>query len=699
MTLIINELNKKALGGTELLAQRLYGTVSSELLDKFQIWFSRFREADYDPAKFQIYYAHDLPLDPESAFLADGGWKRFHKLIFVSNWQMNLYQIQYQIPFSRCEVMLNSITPIEVPEIKPAEKIKIGYWSTPHRGLNILIPVFCHLAEKYDNIELDVFSSFRLYGWEQRDEPYQNLFQQCIDHPRINYHGSVGNDVIRKYAAQAHIFALPSIWPETSCEPAGTKILTKSGVKKIEDIIVDDLVLTHTGQFQRVTRLSKRHYSGDIHNLKFIGNTSGLFLTGNHPVLVTKRGLRSDCKNQKSVTGKLYHKAWKPVEELQSSDTVTRVMQREGNLESINISEWTIFPHSSVVDGKITNNKAVSTYKKLPDYLELNKELAWVLGLFAGDGCASISQYKGKERANTLAFSHHSRERPNAERIVSYFGEGVIVDISKNEIKTLIYNSIWTRFLNQNIGVGSQKKIPDFLWDAPFEIQREFINGYFDADGYTKANGSKTIQGISPSLIYGTVQLLTNQGIHASIRREDKTNTWCVTWHENSQKRPHVICDGLMSVTTKPTTIQKYDDFVYNFAVEHDESYVAETIVVHNCLCLMEAMSARMACVHSNYGALFETAANWSVMYQFDEDLNIHAAKFQTALESAILAHEHPTIQSRLKSQKAYADVFYNWSVRASEWEMLLQQIIDSPPATVVPNNGESENGYQFSTV
>jgi UDP-glucose:(glucosyl)LPS alpha-1,2-glucosyltransferase len=334
MTLLINELSSKSLGGTELLQQRLYNTVSVELLDKFQIWFSRFRESDYDPAKLQIFYAHDLAGDPESELLADGGWARFHKIIFVSNWQMNGYQGRYGIPPSRCEVMLNSITPIDVPEVKPAEKIKIGYWSTPHRGLAILVPVFSYLAEKYDNIELDVFSSFKLYGWEQRDEPYKALFQQCVEHPRINYHGSVSNESIRKYAAEAHIFAYPSIWPETSC------------------------------------------------------------------------------------------------------------------------------------------------------------------------------------------------------------------------------------------------------------------------------------------------------------------------------------------------------------------------------LCLMEAMSARMACVHPNYGALFETAGNWTAMYPFDENLNNHAAKFQIALESAILAHEHPTIQTRLRSQKAYADVFYNWSVRASEWEMLLQQIIDSPPTIVLPvKDGESDNGYQFSTV
>ena len=65
-TPLTNELSVRALGGTELMAYRLYHTVSAELLEKFQIWFSRFRQDDYDPSKLQIFYAHDLPGDPES---------------------------------------------------------------------------------------------------------------------------------------------------------------------------------------------------------------------------------------------------------------------------------------------------------------------------------------------------------------------------------------------------------------------------------------------------------------------------------------------------------------------------------------------------------------------------------------------------------------------------------------------------------
>ena len=43
------------------------------------------------------------------------------------------------------------------------------------------------------------------------------------------------------------------------------------------------------------------------------------------------------------------------------------------------------------------------------------------------------------------------------------------------------------------------------------------------------------------------------------------------------------------------------------------------------CLCLMESMSAALPCVHSNYAALFETAANWTMMYNLHQDLQKHA--------------------------------------------------------------------------
>ena len=215
MPIATDELSVNAKGGTEIMKNTLTALLDPELMKEVQIFCSRIR-GDLDPTKIRLFWAHDLPGDPESEFLKGGGWKNFHRIVFVSNWQMQMYMNHYSIPWSKCIVIQNAIMPIEEHE-KPTDKINLIYYSTPHRGLNILVPVFERLAQEHDNIELNVYSSFSLYGWVQRDEPYKEIFDRCKDHPKINYHGAVDNEIIREALKQSHILAYPSIWPETSC--------------------------------------------------------------------------------------------------------------------------------------------------------------------------------------------------------------------------------------------------------------------------------------------------------------------------------------------------------------------------------------------------------------------------------------------------------------------------------------------------
>ena len=211
-----NELNMHARGGTELMQERLHKTLPKELLDKFQIIPSRVRDLTLN--KKHILWLHDLPNDPESQHLKDSiKRKRFDKIVAVSDWQMQLYNLVLGLPYKECVVIKNGIYPIDIQEKKFDGTVRIIYHTTPHRGLELLVPVFEILAEKYDNIVLDVFSSFSIYGWSQRDEPYKQLFDRCKAHPKINYHGAVSNEQIREELKKSHIFAYPSIWPETSC--------------------------------------------------------------------------------------------------------------------------------------------------------------------------------------------------------------------------------------------------------------------------------------------------------------------------------------------------------------------------------------------------------------------------------------------------------------------------------------------------
>lgn len=204
-----------AKGGTELMRDALLKRVSPDLLDHFQIICSR--PGELNPDKLKVLWCHDLPEDPYVAKLSDPSYlDKFDLLVFVSNWQMDQYSRTLNVPYSKSIVLENAIEPIDYAT-KTKEKIKLIYTPTPHRGLELLVPVFKKLCEYFDNIELDVFSSFKLYGWDQRDEPYRQVIEECKQHPKINYHGTVSNDEIRSALQAAHIFAYPSIWPETSC--------------------------------------------------------------------------------------------------------------------------------------------------------------------------------------------------------------------------------------------------------------------------------------------------------------------------------------------------------------------------------------------------------------------------------------------------------------------------------------------------
>jgi len=205
-----------AMGGTELMMKRLYESLPSELLNNFQIIPTRLTEKLKED-KIRILFCHDLWDDPQLNYLANDGWRKFHLLVFVSNWQMQGFINKFKIPWSRCIVIHNAIEPIGTDVTKAGGPIRLIYTPTPHRGLSILVPVFIKLLETYPDLQLDVFSSFKLYGWESRDKEYEPLFKACQEHPNINYHGSQPNEIVREALSKADIFAYPSIWQETSC--------------------------------------------------------------------------------------------------------------------------------------------------------------------------------------------------------------------------------------------------------------------------------------------------------------------------------------------------------------------------------------------------------------------------------------------------------------------------------------------------
>jgi glycosyltransferase involved in cell wall biosynthesis len=201
-------------GGTEQMYKGLMDRLPAELKEPFNIICSRVR--DVDSSKRNLLWLHDTWDDPESQHLKEkSSLDRFEKLIFVSNYQQETYNMALGVPYEKGIVLQNAIVPIE-DHVKPQGTINLIYHTTPHRGLELLAPVADFLTDRGIDYHLDVYSSFAIYGWEHRDDPYLPLFEKLKANPNVTYHGFQPNAVIREALKKAHIYAYPSIWPETS---------------------------------------------------------------------------------------------------------------------------------------------------------------------------------------------------------------------------------------------------------------------------------------------------------------------------------------------------------------------------------------------------------------------------------------------------------------------------------------------------
>lgn len=226
----LDDMTKNSNGGTEQMLRGLKERVDPDLLDKFQIICSRVRWVD--PDKKAILWLHDLPNDPESQHLKDKrSRERFSKFVCVSNWQMQAYNMSLGLPYQDSMVLQNAIQPVNINKKEIGDQIRLIYHTTPHRGLELLVPVYDQLYKEFgDKIHLDVYSSFALYGWDQRDDPYKEVFDKCRDHEGITYHGYQPHDIVIEALKSSHIFAYPSVWLETSCLSAIEAMSAKCSV-------------------------------------------------------------------------------------------------------------------------------------------------------------------------------------------------------------------------------------------------------------------------------------------------------------------------------------------------------------------------------------------------------------------------------------------------------------------------------------
>jgi glycosyltransferase involved in cell wall biosynthesis len=212
-----DEFDKIAIGGGAGNAKsKIRLLIPKKYLNKFQIFSDKIGKNDQN--KIKLFWVHNTPDQLDYSHLENNGWKRFSKIIFISQNQRDKFISRFNIPYSHCVVIPYGVDQIQLKE-KSKEKITLIYHPTPYRGLKLLFNVFQKLCKEYNNLELKVFSSYKIHGLYDNQNLYEssNDYQRIDNHPNVKNIGFVSNEIIRKELSTAHIFGYPNIYEETFC--------------------------------------------------------------------------------------------------------------------------------------------------------------------------------------------------------------------------------------------------------------------------------------------------------------------------------------------------------------------------------------------------------------------------------------------------------------------------------------------------
>ena len=205
-------------GGSESQLRLLFKYVPDEYFKDINLILNNANPSLIDKNRLNVLWMQHFVNQEEAKNLGSKDFvDQLDYVVFNSHWNFEKFQYQFKIPENKSLVIRNAVEQIEFHK-KPKDKINLIYHTTPWRGLLNLLKIFKNL--NLPNVELNVCSSLKIYGKKFEDvyaQKYQNIFDDCKSTKNVNYLGFVDNENIIKLLKKTHIYAFPSIWPETSC--------------------------------------------------------------------------------------------------------------------------------------------------------------------------------------------------------------------------------------------------------------------------------------------------------------------------------------------------------------------------------------------------------------------------------------------------------------------------------------------------
>jgi phage terminase large subunit-like protein len=406
----------------------------------------------------------------------------------------------------------------------------------------------------------------------------------------------------------------PRDWAEKSmaeCVAGETLIVCAEGVVPAADVRPGMSVLTHKGRFRPVMATSCREAEKTVTLTP--KSLEPLTLTTEHPVFAAwisaeRRFRAPDWVAAGAVETRRYQMNKRGDERIKEAvpsaahATLLPVVQREEPIDEIDLMAFCQLPGRDFGIAENWSGFVATSHPKSRVFQrgqKLDYEFGWVMGLYLAEGSASrrfiqwsLNAKKEVDLAKRVAT--FCSQRLNLEPRVIVKGPVLSVDLSAAMIAP---------FFTACGPYAGEKRIPDWMWEAPDEFLSGVLHGWADGDGCLDRCERTVVTTISPSLAIGMRLIALRLGIPAVAtlsrdagwtviggRRCRTRPAWKVTWRNNMTNRgatlfmpqiddlPRYAAFSLMGSEPGPEGIE-----VYNFDVLEDHSYCTAGGLVHNC--------------------------------------------------------------------------------------------------------------------
>ena len=269
-----------------------------------------------------------------------------------------------------------------------------------------------------------------------------------------------------------------------------------------------------------------------------------------------------------------------------------------------------------------------------------------------------------KDKVNIL-WQHNSYDQPN---IAPWFKD----KSNHSKYDWYVFNSHWTYEKYR------------MMFDLPTEKCLVIKNGISNITprslDYKEGDPIKLIFQPTPwrglNVILAAMQMIKNPLITLDVY--SSTQVYGDQFKQINDKQFQGLFDQAKQLTNVNYIGYKSNDYILEHLKDYHMFAYPSIFEETSCISALEAMAAGLYCITTNYGALFETCAEFTAYIPYQKDYIALAKGFAFAIEKTASNLNNSIVKDHLQMQIDYTNRFYSWNRMGFLWNNFLKGAINA---------------------